>query len=342
MTWRQIVVGVDFSEASLAAARWVATDFAPETDLMLVHVVAAPDVPSYVPSELAPWSVDDPAVPSAIYGGLRGLADLIRASRIRVRVMVGHPADALVRVAAEVGADLVCVGRGRRRRGSARFGATTSQRLLARSHVPTLIVPPTRLGAPSLVLAAVDDRTGGRRVLEVARRISDAHEAHVDAVHVIESELLEYVAAQEPFQAEPNAQPYGAWASPAGAGAWLRARAQDWVVAEMHDMAVGGHGASAVVQSGDAGAQVIRHARHTKADLIVIGRGGRVGQGTAYASLPVGSTARMVAWAAPCPVVVSPLEPALLQRSTFRGRQSSSRRNSSSSGTVVSGGNLAS
>ena len=338
MNWRRIVVGVDFSEASLAAVRWVATEFAPDAEVILVHVESAPRIPSWLPGEFEPSPDGRIAVPSAVYGGLRGLADLVGAGRSRVRLRAGEPADALIQVAREVQADLVCVGRGRRRRGGARFGATTSQRVLSRNRLPTLIVPPVRLAAPTRVLVAIDERAGGRRVLEAARRIGDAHEAHVAAVHVIEKELLDLVIAHEPFKSRRGSQRYG----PEGAGAWLRERARDWVVAEMQETGAGRHGASLVVQIGDAGPQIIRHAQETIADVIVLGGG--AGRGNSRSAFPVGSTARMVAWAAPCPTLLVPTEAVVLTPSTRGGRSVASLHglSTSTSNSTLPGGDLAS
>ena len=338
MNWRRIVVGVDFSDASLAAARWVATEFAPDAEVILVHVESTPRIPSWLPNEFAPSPDERVTVPSTVYGGLRGLADIIGARRSRVRLRSGAPADALIQVAIEVEADLVCVGRGRRRRGSARFGATTSQRVLSRNRLSTLIVPSVGPAAPTRVLAAIDEQPGIRRVLEAAIRIGDAHEAHVAAVHVIEKELLDLVIAQPPFHARPDSARY----SPEGAGAWLGGRARDWVVAELQETGAGRHGTSLSVQIGDAGPQIIRHARETNADVIVLGRGGAAGRGSSRGAFAVGSTARMVAWAAPCPTLLVPAESLSLTPSTRGGRRASSLKGLASSNSMPPGGNLAS
>ena len=45
MELQRIVVGIDFSDASLAVARWVAKTLAPDAELLLVHVVPEPDAP---------------------------------------------------------------------------------------------------------------------------------------------------------------------------------------------------------------------------------------------------------------------------------------------------------
>ena len=47
MRIRSVVVGMDFSETSIVAARWAAEHFAPNADITLVHVVALPDRPAF-------------------------------------------------------------------------------------------------------------------------------------------------------------------------------------------------------------------------------------------------------------------------------------------------------
>lgn len=36
--FKKIVIGIDFTDASLAGARWVSTHLAPRAELLLVHV----------------------------------------------------------------------------------------------------------------------------------------------------------------------------------------------------------------------------------------------------------------------------------------------------------------
>jgi nucleotide-binding universal stress UspA family protein len=321
----RVVVGVDFSDAALAAARWVANHFAPGAELVLVHIVPRPAMPPYVPPDLVPSQDDAPAVSSTLFRRLRTIAADIAPGRTRVRLASGAPAESLVRVATELGAGMICVGRGRHRRGSARFGGTTSQRLLARSHLPTLVVPGGPLAAPSVVLAAVTEGAGTRRTLGVATGVAAALAAHLDALHVIERELLDHVASHDMFRASESA-PYGAWVTPDGPGAWLRRRAQEWMVSELHAAGVGPHGASASVQSGDAGQLILRRAHDVRAGLIVIGRGGPPAASLASDRVPVGSTARMVAWASPCPILVVPPEPHHTAPHIVRGSRAALQR----------------
>jgi nucleotide-binding universal stress UspA family protein len=50
----KILVGVDFSDASLAAARWAARRVAPGGQLFLVHVLPEPFAPLYLNSYADP------------------------------------------------------------------------------------------------------------------------------------------------------------------------------------------------------------------------------------------------------------------------------------------------
>ena len=54
MLFRRIVIGVDFSTASLHAVRWVATRFAPRATLYLAHVIPRPHVPTFLRTHAQP------------------------------------------------------------------------------------------------------------------------------------------------------------------------------------------------------------------------------------------------------------------------------------------------
>ena len=299
-------MGLDFTEPSLAAARGVAA-FASNTEILLAHVIEEHHVPFYARSKpLAPLTSLYPG----ITGALRGFANLIGGDRIRFEVLVGDAPTALAELADRVEADLVCVGRGRRRRGSARFGATTAQRLLVRNRVPTIVVPALHPGVPSRILAAVDDRLGGDYVFEVACGLGASGEAWVDAIHIIESGVRAVAVHSAPSE-EPHARhQWHEWPASIDVSdnGWMRERARTWVDARLDDVAVTTGRVASVIGTGDAGEEIVRRARHVNADLIVIGRGGDASHACAPAgALPVGSVTRLVLWAAPCPVLVLPL-----------------------------------
>ncbi len=290
MAFRTVVIGIDFSDASLHAARWVASHLASDAKLVLVHVVPAPPLPSYVQSRIPAAghiAVDDA---TALTSRLRAAADLLDSSRTCVELLTGMPAEGLALIADAVRADLVCVGRAPRGRGSARFGAMMPLRLLTWTRVPTLVVPIGASEPPSRIIVGVDDRPGGSVVFDAARELATRFGASVDAIHIIEPELETLV---------PDST-------------WLHARAHEWVNAGMRAPTVTGE-VTSVDQTGDPGPDIIRHSRLRRGDLIVVGRGGDASHaGVPVGSLRVGSTARLVLWAATCPVLVLPLDTAQL------------------------------
>ena len=287
MAFQRIVVGVDFSTASLNAVRWVAGQFAPQARVFVVHVVTAPRTPAFLRGERVPRAA--PAQPEAsLYPGLRVFADLAGAARSDVEIRTGSPSAELARVAMEVDADLVCVGRTRKRRGSGRFGATTPQRLLSRTNIPVLIVPDTARLLPGAVLAAVSGGTDGREVLRAAGRLAAKWGVRLDALQAIEPEVLAAVDG-----------------SIAADEAHLSLRAREWLSRQAAEVAPPALQVRAIARHGDAGEETIAHAARNEIGLIVTERRTRDGAveegGGAF---DPGSTTRMITWASSCPVLV--------------------------------------
>jgi nucleotide-binding universal stress UspA family protein len=193
MRLNTIVVGIDFSERSLATARWVAHHLSPGAQLIFVHVVPEPETPSFLRPHLKGVLEEVSDIAPALTPGLRGVADLVAHGRHRIEIVSGIAADGLAQVAADAGADLICLGRRRLRRGGARFGATTAHRLLARTRVPVLIVPGGDHSTPTRILAALDARDGGDAVVRGAARLAGSREARVDAVHVLSPHLRDLI-----------------------------------------------------------------------------------------------------------------------------------------------------
>ncbi|NUR19426.1 MAG: universal stress protein, partial [Gemmatimonadaceae bacterium] len=48
MRLARVMVAVDFSGPSLAAARWAARELAPGAEIVLAHVIRAPEAPSFL------------------------------------------------------------------------------------------------------------------------------------------------------------------------------------------------------------------------------------------------------------------------------------------------------
>lgn len=294
--FRKIVIGIDFSDASLAGARWVATHLAPRAELLLVHVVPVPRMPAYLEAHSGSTIEQRSTLAPKLYTALRGFAELLGSDRVRVGIRTGVPWSTLARVAHEVKADLICVGRGHRRQGSSRFGATTPQRLLAVSHVPVMVIPQGVTKAPARVLAALSGRPGGEQVMPIAQTLASRWGSRLEPIHIIEADVQRASAPGRSIGIDGMEQ-----------GA-LEQLASKWIAA------VSGNGLSQstdpIIRLGDPGPELIAAARETgDSSVIVIGRLGesaplRASRG----QYRCGSTTRMVLWAAPCPVIVVPTE----------------------------------
>lgn len=304
MSYRRIVIGVDFATASLAAVQWVASAFGRRARMLLVHVTPDPHRPRFLKEHLP--ATDALQAAPAVYHGLRRLADLAGRDRSDVDILAGCPADGLALAAREFGADLICVGKSRQRRGSGRFGATTPQRVSSRTSLPVLVVPENARAQPDSVLAAVNDGWDGMHVLQSATRLALAWDARLDALHVLEPEL--HAVAQEAVRGtitdtERTVGHFGAPLIAGGASdAELCVLAREWLADQVAGLKMRKERVTPIARLGDAGEEIIGHAARSHTSLIVLGRCSR--EASTPGTAPLGSTARLTMWVAPCPVLV--------------------------------------
>jgi nucleotide-binding universal stress UspA family protein len=314
MPFKKIIIGIDFSDASLAGARWVADHLAPKADLLLVHVVAVPRPPIYLREHIPPTIDQRSTLVPRLYTALREFAVLLGREHVRVGIRTGVPWSAIARVAEEVKADLICVGRGNKRQGSSRFGATTSERLVGVSGVPVLVIPQGVVTKPSRVLAALSGRPGAERVMPVAKSLASAWGSRLEAIHVVEADVRQHsrmsIGANRTHllgtQSADNRRIIGIDALDESA---LCTLASQWIASTISEL-----GATSslppAIRIGDAGQELITSARNEPGPSVVVM--GRVGETFPMAPEGVqyrcGSTTRMVLWAAPGPILVLPLE----------------------------------
>ncbi len=287
----RMLVGVDFRQPSLAAARWAANHFGRRMRLALAHVQAVPEVPRFLQPTMP--VLDDRLV--ARFGsplpGLRGFAATLGATDLSVHVRVGHVVQSLTDVAGNLEADLVVLGRktldGSRGR--------TLERLIRSLSVPALIIGNGTGTRPRRILAAVDDAPIGRQVVGWAARLAQYFGAEVTLLHVLSDALLAHDWGSEESSGEvPGPVSLGnssRWVTPTHA--WLRSIGT-----------IDGH--PSVVRTsvavGAVGPMILARARAARADLIVVGRDG------AHATGPggIGSATRLALRGAQVPLLVVP------------------------------------
>nr|NIV22181.1 universal stress protein [Gemmatimonadota bacterium] len=135
----RIVIGIDFSEPSLAAARWTARHFAPDAELILVHSIEIPRPPGYLEKLLGPAPE---LVENAREGAerrLRELAGELDGARVRLELREGRPSDRIAEVADSVRADVIVVGEHGHHRGFGDILGSTAERLTRSAPAPVLL-----------------------------------------------------------------------------------------------------------------------------------------------------------------------------------------------------------
>jgi universal stress protein E len=285
----RILVGVDFRQPSLAAARWAAAHFG-TCAIELAHVLPIPEVPAFLRPVMP--ALDDrlqTAAPSLL-PALRGFAGTLGAKDLSVQVKVGPPIESLAEAAATFGAELVVLGRegldGRRGR--------TLERLIRRLPVPALVVDSRVRESPRRILAAVDDADVGGNVVGWAAALAQYFGAELMLLHALNASLLAHQWPWEERACESDSARLGKssrWVAPTHA--WLQRLGDD----------VGRTPSGrTIVAVGAPGPVILGRAQVSRADLIVVGRNGS----HAMSSADIGSATRLILRAAQVPVLVVP------------------------------------
>lgn len=292
-----VLVGVDGSPASLAAADWAA-NYARVHGFGL-HLVCAYSVPSFTAAALDGGyaALDD----SAIAEGARAVLDeaVARVSVTGVRTTSAVATGDASAVLVELSADAATVVVGTRGRGgfAERLLGTVSSALPAHSHCPTVVVPHRE--------HAEDREEHELPTRPVVRRIV----VGVDGSPAAEFALERAIREAETWDAELTAVA----GVPIGTGtsylAWLPATIDHEAV--LRDVAEGLDVGVDRALADHPGLQVRRHVLDgtgaqiltefsTAVDLVVLGSRGRGG----FAGLLLGSTSQAVLHHASCPVMV--------------------------------------
>lgn len=264
--WGRAVVGVDFSEPSIAAARWTARDIAPGAQLVLAHAIHVPEPPAFLRGR---YPSRDQLVQLARDGAeqrLRQLASTIATGLIWTEVRVGAPDEVLAGVASEYGADLIVVGRHGDQPGLRGRLGSTAERVLARGDRPVLVVSGEPRGTPQRILAAVDDSDATAPVLEWTRALVRRFDARATVLFVIAPPL----ASPGPAA---SAGGLAAMAPPPATERELREWAMEWLGERIGSDDAGAHIAPAVLV-GYPAAAILAEAEARGSELIVLGSRG--------------------------------------------------------------------
>jgi len=287
MKIRRIVVGVDFREPSVAAARWTAQELAPDAEIVLLHVVDLPRPPRALRGAMAPAERVAVTAEAGARARLAELGPWVDEKRVTTEVAVGRAADCLVEAVDTHAADLLVVGEHGGRRGAWEFLGTTAERVVQEASVPVLVARDLPPGPPRRIVVAVDDSSGGRRALRWAAFLGRHLGARVVAVHALEPVAhapVELVGIMPVAEIEED----------------LRAETERWLGEEAREAGAYENLAACQVVVGAPVEEILAAVERERADLLVLGSRGA----PAPVSGVLGGVARSVLRRAPGTVLV--------------------------------------
>ena len=252
-----IVVGMDFSAPSVAAARWTAKYLARGEDLVLAHAICIPEPPRFLKSLYSPV---EPLIDAARRGAdvrIRELGASLGVQRVWPEIHVGRPDEVLVEVAARYKAELLVVGPHGDRAGIGTLLGGTAERVAREATASVLIARGMLEAVPRKVLVAVQESTLDESLLQWATRFAHQWQATVVAMHVVNPLLAGLTQA-------------GATSSERRVEEQLRRQSEEWLRSRL--AAAGLPKVEAEVGFGYPGFEILSAADRVGADLIIVGR----------------------------------------------------------------------
>lgn len=255
-----IVVGMDFSPASLAAAEWAMRKLPAGSRFVLLHTVSAPTLPTFLHGVLdAPDGL--PQRREEALGRLRELAAALPDDEVHMEVAVGKAAAEIVAAAERLGADLILLGpHGQRFTPWDALGSVAEEAVRC-AHVPVLIGRGLDADGVQRILVGIDEGSADA-VLPWAAFLARHFDASLLLVHVLDLGLYGAAAtARSPDVLEERQE-----TAQAATRAWLLARAE-----------AGGVDPGVVetrVVFGEPKFEIVRAAEQHEADLILLGNRG--------------------------------------------------------------------
>ena len=271
MKLQRILVAIDFSPASIGAARWIAQVLAPDAEVVLTHVLEA-------------------ASDADAERELRELSRAVKAKHGRTEVRRGDAATTIASAADECAADVIVVGAHRDHTGILNWLGNTAERVLGTARVPVLVSVKPGGEPPRHILAAVDGSPISDAVTAWSHIVATAHGAESCQLTVVGSPEPASVraAAMEASTMMAGVERGGPPAE--GRGAWISGALGT----------PGGATDNPEVVFGDPAQEILAAAARHGSGLIVMGRRG---VGRARRAL-FGSVTKEVLRGTRCPVLV--------------------------------------
>lgn len=274
-----VVIGMDFSEPAVLAARWTKAYLVPDARIVMVNAVVPPAIPGFL-ADLYP---DPSAMIERLGERARARFDAMATNDPDTsqdsRIAVGRADEVLASVADETQASLIVTAVHGEKNALWRVLGSTAERLVRRSHTSVLVARNIADRAPATILAAIDDAPSARHVLDWAAQLSASSRAKVVIIHV-----------GPPIVSEESSDHLADVAA-------LEARTREWIGTMTKGTPLAG--SSSEVVFGEAGFEIDRAMARVDADLLVIARRGEVGNDGTF----MGATAEFVIRNGTCAVL---------------------------------------
>jgi nucleotide-binding universal stress UspA family protein len=188
-----VVAGIDFSHTSIAAVRWVAKWLLRDSDLILAHALVVPEMKGVI---AAKFPLPDSLLINARVGArrrLRELGDTLGIPGVAIEIREGKPADAIAEIARECKADLIVVGKhgdGMQPRG---YTGRTADRLVRSAPASVFLANGALTEPPRKMVVPLTYSSITPFIIQWTRRLFDATDATIVAVHVVGAAVLSHV-----------------------------------------------------------------------------------------------------------------------------------------------------
>ncbi len=191
--YENILIGVDFSDTSLAAVSWAAQQF-PDAQVTLFHAIEPLSVPGYVQRALGSELSLRREKALDAQANLEQVAEQC-SIEARLEVHRGWTPEILTAVAAEVGAELVVVGAHQKRAWPTDEPGNTCAAIVRKATLPVLVWRPIRQQNDKTVLAALDLREGSAPIAATAARYAAYFKTRLLLLHALPGTLQAYLRA---------------------------------------------------------------------------------------------------------------------------------------------------
>lgn len=292
MTLKRILIGLDFSEPSLTAARWAARDLAPDATLRLVHVIDLPRPPAFLEGRYPPRERLLRLLREDAERRVEEMLRVLEADRpgraVEVEIREGRTHDELAAAATGWSADLVVVGEHGQRPGIWRMLGSTAERLIRASRVPVLVARATTAGKPRSILVPVDESGQAESALRWGLLLGRMLGARITVLHVLHPMLVTHVGLVSSVPKKESVEHE------------LDRCARHWI----EDMVTRAGGdldeVQVVIAYGESRYEILAALRRYETDLVVMGSRGTGGISRAL----LGSVATAVVRGSACPILV--------------------------------------